>query len=166
MSSISSIGSGMSISGAYITPSNQLSEATKAKLEALGIDPASVTSEAEAQSLIAQVESMSKTDKARPQSGSSDMALLTKAKELAEDVGAKISERDNLDDICKKISEKIEQLVQQYASDPVAMNKLEDYQRELSSIDSRYSSKIDTQDSIFAAMNMISASNKYALGLQ
>ena len=110
MSSISSIGSGMSISGAYITPSNQLSEATKAKLEALGIDPASVTSEAEAQSLIAQVESMSKTDKARPQSGSSDMALLTKAKELAEDVGAKVSERDNLDDICKKISEKIERI--------------------------------------------------------
>lgn len=166
MSSISSIGSGMAMSGAYITPSNQLSEATKAKLEALGIDPTTVTSEAEAQSLIAQVESMSKTDKARPQSGSSDMALLTKAKELAEDVGAKVSERDNLDDICKKISEKIEQLAQQYASDPVAMNKLADYQRELSSIDSRYSSKIDTQDSIFAAMNMISASNKYALGLQ
>ena len=166
MSSISSIGSSMAMSGAYITPSNQLSEATKAKLEALGIDPTTVTSEAEAQSLIAQVESMSKTDKARPQSGSSDMALLTKAKELAEDVGAKVSERDNLDDICKKISEKIEQLAQQYASDPVAMNKLADYQRELSSIDSRYSSKIDTQDSIFAAMNMISASNKYALGLQ
>ncbi len=165
MSSISSISSSYALSGSYVTQSNQLSESTKAKLEALGIDPTTVTTEAEAQSLIAQVEAMSESDQARPQSGSSDMALLTKAKELAEEVGAKISNRDNLDDICKKISEKIEQLAQQYGSDAVAMNKLEDYQRELSSIDSRYGSKIDTQDSIFAAMNMISASNKYALGL-
>lgn len=166
MSSINALNASTSISCAYSIKSNQLSEETKAKLQALGINPTTVSSEAEAQSLIAQVEAMSKTDQARPQSNSSDQTLLTRAKDLAEEVGVKVSQTDTTDEICEKIAQKIEQLVAQCGNDSSQMSNIEEYQRELASIDSRYSTKIDSQESIFAAMNMISASNKYALGLK
>ncbi len=162
--SINAISSSMAVSSAYTTKSTELSEETKAKLQALGIDPSTVSSESEAQSLIAQVEAMSQSDQARP--NSSDQTLLTKAQALAEDVGVQYSYKDNLDDLCEKISQKIEQLASQYGNDGAKMSILEDYQRELSSIDSRYSTEIDKDDSIFNAMNMISVSNKYALGLK
>lgn len=166
MSSITPLSASTSISSAYCVKSNELSEETKAKLQALGIDPTTVSSEAEAQSLIGQVESMSKTDQARPQSNSSDQSLLTRAQELAEDVGVKVSQRDTTDEICKKIAEKLEQLAAQYGNDSAMMSTIQDYQRELAGIDSRYSKTIEPDKSIFAAMNVISASNKYALGLK
>ena len=50
MTSISSINSASAFMGACKT--EELSSSTKQKLEALGIDPATVTSEAQAQSLI------------------------------------------------------------------------------------------------------------------
>ncbi len=164
MSTIDSISASTAISSAYAFKTNELSEETKAKLQALGIDPSTVSSESEAQSLIAQVEAMSKSDQARP--NSSDQSLLTKAQSLAEDVGVQYSYKDNLDELCKKISEKIEQLASQYGNDGAKMSVLEDYQRELASIDSRYSTEIDKSNDIFNAMNMISVSNKYALGLK
>lgn len=72
MSSINSLNSSSCIGAIFCTQTNKLSEATKAKLQALGIDPSSVSSEAEALTLISQVEAMSKTDKARPQCASSE----------------------------------------------------------------------------------------------
>lgn len=72
MSSINTLRSNFNICTLFSTKTNQLSEATKAKLQALGIDPSSVSSEAEALTLISQVEAMAKTDKARPQCASSE----------------------------------------------------------------------------------------------
>ena len=54
MTSISSIGSAAASLSTHKI--EELSSSTKQKLEALGIDPTTVTSEAQAQSLIAQAE--------------------------------------------------------------------------------------------------------------
>lgn len=155
----------------YSISTNQLSEETKAKLIALGIDPSSVSSEAEAQALISQVEAMSKTDKARPKTNnlpttpSSEQELMTKARELAEKVGVQLSQTDTLDDMCKKISEKLEKLAGNYASDTPKMNVIKGYSEELAQIDAGYQKIQNNHQSIFAAMNMLSMSNKFALGL-
>ena len=171
MSAVNTLNSGVSLSGLYAVQTNQLSEATKAKLIALGIDPSTVSSEAEAQALISQVEAMSKTDKARPQTNgtqqttSSEQELMQKARELAEKVGVSLSQNDTLDDMCKKISDKIEQLSAACANDTAKMQVLKDYGAQLSDINSKYRTVQSTQEAIFAAMNMVSWNNQIALKL-
>ena len=171
MSAVNTLNSGVSLSGLYAVQTNQLSEATKAKLIALGIDPSTVSSEAEAQALISQVEAMSKTDKARPQTNgtqqttSSEQELMQKARELAEKVGVSLSQNDTLDDMCKKISDKLEQLSAACVNDTAKMQVLKDYGQQLSDINSKYRTVQTTQEAIFAAMNMVSWNNQIALKL-
>ena len=170
MSAINSLSTGSSICTMYSVQTNQLSEETKAKLIALGIDPSTVTSEAEAQALISQVEAMSKTDKARPQTNkiqttSSEQELMTKARELAEKVGVQLSQTDTLDEMCQKIFTKLEQLGAQYANDESKMAIINDYRAELANLNAKYDKVQTNQETIFATMNMISLSNKFALGL-
>ena len=171
MSAVNTLNSGVSLSGLYAVQTNQLSEATKAKLIALGIDPSTVSSEAEAQTLISQVEAMSKTDKARPQTNgtqqttSSEQELMQKARELAEKVGVSLSQNDTLDDMCKKISDKLEQLSAACTNDTAKMQVLKDYGQQLNNINSKYRTVQSTQEAIFAAMNMVSWNNQIALKL-
>ena len=170
MSAINSLNAGSGIGAMYSVQTNQLSEETKAKLIALGLDPSTVTSEAEAQALISQVEAMSKNDKARPQTNktqtaSSEQELMTKARELTEKVGVQLSQTDTLDEMCQKISTKLEQLGAQYANDERKIAIINDYRAELANINAKYDKVQTNQETIFAAMNMISLSNKFALGL-
>lgn len=142
---------------------DELSNSTKQKLEALGIDPSNVTSEAQALSLIARAEASQQQQNSGQQQGgnSSEQQLITEAKELATSVGANISGRDDLEDIISKISEKIQIM----AEDPSKAKEAAAYQSQLASISARADSIESTQNNIFNAMNMISVSNKYALGL-
>ena len=63
MTSISSINGASAAVSTY--KCDELSSSTKQKLEALGIDPASVTSEAQAQALIAQAEATKQQQNSR-----------------------------------------------------------------------------------------------------
>lgn len=68
MSSISSISSTQAASMSTYK-CEELSSSTKLKLEALGIDPTTVTSEAQAQSLIAQAEATKQQQNSGQQQG-------------------------------------------------------------------------------------------------
>ena len=68
MSSISSISSAQAASMSTYK-CEELSSSTKLKLEALGIDPTTVTSEAQAQSLIAQAEATKQQQNSGQQQG-------------------------------------------------------------------------------------------------
>ena len=108
MTSISSIGSAAASLSTHKI--EELSSSTKQKLEALGIDPTTVTSEAQAQSLIAQAEATKHQQNSGQQQGgnSSEQELLSEAKDLASNVGATVSSNDTLDDIIDKIAEEIQ----------------------------------------------------------
>ena len=160
MSSISSISSSQSMAlSAYKI--EELSTSTKMKLEALGIDPSSVTSEAQAQQLIAQAEAT----KHQQQGGkSSEQELISEAKELASKVGVTVSTNDTLDDITGNIAEEIQAMMD--TGDPSKIKAAQQYQSELAAISDEANAITNTQQNIFNAMDMISVSNKYALGLQ
>ena len=100
MTSISSINGASAAVSTY--KCDELSSSTKQKLEALGIDPASVTSEAQAQALIAQAEATKhQQNSGQQQQGgnSSEQELMSEAKDLASTVGVTVSSNDTLDDI-------------------------------------------------------------------
>lgn len=164
MSSISSISNAQA--GAVATyKSDELSTLTKQKLEALGIDPTSVTSEAQAQTLITQAEAARQNSSGQQQQGgnSSEQELLSEAKSLATTVGVTVSSNDSLDDMIDKISSKIQIMLN--SNDKSQVSTAQDYQAQLASISDKANSISNTQQNIFNAMDMISLSNKYALGL-
>ena len=85
------------------------------------------------------------------------------AKDLASKVGATVSSNDTLDDIIDKIAEEIQIMLN--SSDRSEISQAQGYQAQLESISGRADSIQSTQQNIFNAMDMVSISNKYALGL-
>lgn len=165
MTSISSISSLQA--GAISTyKTEELSSTTKLKLEALGIDPSTVTTEAQAQALIAQAEAAKQQNNAGQQQqggNSSEQELLSEAKNLATEVGVTVSSNDSLDDIVDNISKEIQVMLN--SGDQSKISSAQSYQAQLASISGRAEAIQSTQQNIFNAMDMISVSNKYALGL-
>ena len=165
MTSISSINSLQA--GAISTyKTEELSSTTKLKLEALGIDPSTVTTEAQAQTLIAQAEAAKQQNNAGQQQqggNSSEQELLSEAKNLATEVGVTVSSNDSLDDIVDNISKEIQVMLN--SGDQSKISSAQRYQAQLASISGRAEAIQSTQQNIFNAMDMISVSNKYALGL-
>lgn len=165
MTSISSINSLQA--GAISTyKTEELSSTTKLKLEALGIDPSTVTTEAQAQTLIAQAEAAKQQNNAGQQQqggNSSEQELLSEAKNLATEVGVTVSSNDSLDDIIDNISKEIQVMLN--SGDQSKVSSAQGYQAQLASISGRAEAIQSTQQNIFNAMDMISVSNKYALGL-
>ena len=144
---------------------DELSTSTKMKLEALGIDPTTVTSEAQAQQLIAHAEATKHQHNYQEKQGgnTSEQQLLSEAKELASKVGVTVSTEDTLDDITGNIADRIQAMMD--SGDPSKIKKAQEYQTELGAISDKADSISITQQNIFNAMDMISVSNKYALGL-
>ena len=166
MSSISSINSTQSAAVSTYKTQEELSSSTKMKLESLGIDPTTVTSEAQAQALIAQAEATKNQQNAGQQQGggnSSEQELLSEAKSLASTVGVTVSSNDTIDDIIDNISAQLQ--VMMNSGDQLKISQAQSLQTQLASISDRADSIQSTQQNIFNAMNMVSISNKYALGL-
>ena len=116
-SSISSINSSSnsdsSIKKSYI------SDATKRQLQSLGIDPTTVSSESQAQSIInakkaeksfqdSLTTKTQATDKTTQKAESSESSLISEAKSLAEELGVSVSSDDTFDEITAAISDAIE----------------------------------------------------------
>lgn len=160
MSSVNYI-SGSQIISAY--KSNDLSISTKMRLESLGIDPSSVSSETQAQILIAQAEAAQSQNNSGRQQGenSSKEQLKYEAKNLAQKVGVYVSDKDTLEDMLEKISETLNSLAQ----NPTITKQVQQYQTELKDIAQRASIAINIQKNIFDRMEMVSLSNRLILGL-
>lgn len=166
MTSISSVSNMQTAAISSYKTETELSSSTKLKLEALGIDPSTVTSEAQAQTLIAQAEAAKHQNNAGQQQqggNSSEQELLSEAKNLASQVGVTVSSNDSLDTIIDNISKEIQVMLN--SCDKSKMATAQGFQTQLASISGRAESIQSTQQNIFNAMDMISVSNKYALGL-
>ncbi len=166
----------MPISGVTSSASNsffgcvsgsRLSEETIRKLRRLGIEPSTVTSEAQAQALITKLEQkleqVHKTANSSnaQQATSSEAEMIAKAKALATQVGVSVSSSESLSDIFSKISKKLESITKGGDS----LKEVKGYKSELSSLEDEYSTIQQSQNSMYSAMNYTANMNKYILGL-
>lgn len=166
----------MPISGVTSSASNsffgcvsgsRLSEETIRKLRRLGIEPSTVTSEAQAQALITKLEQkleqVHKTANSNnaQQATSSEAEMIAKAKALAAQVGVSVSSSESLSDIFSKISKKLESITKGGDS----LKEVKGYKSELSSLENEYSTIQQSQNSMYSAMNYTANMNKYILGL-
>lgn len=166
----------MPISGVTSSASNsffgcvsgsRLSEETIRKLRRLGIEPSTVTSEAQAQALITKLEQkleqVHKTANSNnaQQATSSEAEMIAKAKALAAQVGVSVSSSESLSDIFSKISKKLESITKGGDS----LKEVKGYKSELSSLEDEYSMIQQSQNSMYSAMNYTANMNKYILGL-
>lgn len=146
---------------------SRLSEETKRKLRQLGIEPSTVTSEAQAQALITKLEQkleqVHKTANSNnaQQATSSEAEMIAKAKALAAQVGVSVSSSESLSDIFSKISKKLESITKGGDS----LKEVKGYKSELSSLEDEYSTIQQSQNSMYSAMNYTANMNKYILGL-
>ena len=140
---------------------NKLSSYTKLRLEALGIDPTSVSTESQAQHLIAQAEDARKQGTTLKHGGTTREQLTSEAKQLAQKVGARFSDRDSLEKILENISYKLNNMSKNHEDNEV----IQIIQARLSDIAERAEETVKTQKNIFNEMEMISVSNKLILGL-
>lgn len=153
-----------SLGGFFLSSQSAISEETRKKLLALGIDPSSVTSEAQAQMLIAaelQKQQVAQTtnESSSKNTCSSELELLTRAKNLAKRIGVSVSSNQTLKEILDKISAKIDSL-------PSNQQEVKQFSEELDSINNEYNSVVQNQNSMFTAMNMTANLNKLMLGLK
>ncbi len=165
-----SVNSLASLGGYCISGVSTLSESTKQKLQALGIDPSSVTSEAQAQSLINAAQTRQQVQKANNESNSkntcsSEAELISRAKSLASKLGVSVSNNSPLTEILSSISSKINSLSNQSSTEGYNIQKLQQFQAELYSIQNEYSTVKQSQNSMYTAMNLTANMNKFSLGL-
>ena len=143
---------------------DELSNSTKLRLEALGIDPSSVVTEAQAQLIIAQAEgalNQRGTNNQKQGGNSSREQLIAEAGELALKIGVRVSSQDSLENILKKIAEALNKM----AENPNNTDEIEYYRAELTDLARRADMTINVQQNIFNEMEMISLSNRLILGL-
>ena len=153
----------------------QLSSSTKRQLEALGIDPSSVTSESQALALIKTKQSdkkfedamVSKTETSQTSEAqeSSETQMIAEAKTLAEQLGVSLNSDATFDEITAAINDAIQKLIDKSGNDPQALQRAQSYMTQLSELNNRYSSTMSSTNNMYAAMNNQAANTKYMLGL-
>lgn len=147
---------------------NKLSDETKRKLESLGIDPSTVTSESQAQILIAAaVQKVSQTtneSSSQMTCTTSETELIARAKTLASKINISTSGSDSLENLIDKITSKLESLSAQIEGNDTS--KINDYENELTSIKNEYSQISESQNTLISAMNITANMNKLMMSIR
>ena len=164
--SISAVSAGTTSAIDTATKKSTLSDETKSKLAALGITATDDMTEAEAQSLIAAKEAENNAqNQTSDQGNSSETELLAEAKSLASALGVSVSSDDDVSDILDAIGNELEVMLEDAENNPSRLAQLSSYFTQLSSLTDRYDNLQTAQAGMYSAMNMVSTSNKIALGL-
>lgn len=121
------------------TTATALTSATKAKLEALGIDTTNIKTEADGQSALIAAQQTQKKAHANKSGNSSEQEIKTESKELASQVGVPVAEDDTTDTIISNVSEKISELQASAGDDEAKLAEVNQYQTQLETISSEYS---------------------------
>lgn len=158
----------MSINGVQSTSwfiplnASNLSEETKKKLRELGIDPSTVSSEAEAQRIISAIlkklEIQQSVNNCKTNSCPGELEVLSNAKNLAIKLGVNISSSACTNEIIEKLSAVIK-------AQKNEGKDINNYEAELNEIKRDYNATKESQNSFYTAMNMSANLNKLILGL-
>ncbi len=153
--------------GKFTIGGQVLSDVTRRRLIALGIDPSGVTSEAEAKLLIEnKMQKLQAIEKTQTESNSkntcsSEAEVLSRAKFIAQKLGIVIPQNAKGEDILRTLSEKITQMLAQDSKN----TDLKSYKTEVESMKNEYQTIAQTQNSIYSMLNQSANLNKYILGL-
>ena len=140
-------------SGFCFLSGSSLSEETRKKLRELGIDPSTVTSEAQAQALIASIKAKLEVQVISEQNGcSSELEIITRAKSLARKIGIALPASNNLKEMMRTLEQ--------------AVCDKKEYQDEFSALKNEHETINQSQNSMFTAMNVTANMNKFILGLK
>lgn len=146
---------------------SDLSESTKRQLEALGIPVTDGMTEAQAQTKIQEAQRQEAAENGDNEGQNlSETEVLADAKSLATRVGVSYEDDESVTEILDKISEELDTMIDEAGENPQEINTILEYYRELKSLDDQYDSIQSAQNSMYAAMNMVSTNNKIALGLE
>lgn len=140
--------------------STKLTDATKAQLEALGIDTTNITTEADGQAALKAAEANKETAKMSQASNPSEDSIKTDAKSLASELGVSISDDDTTDDILDKISSAISQLREAAGDDQTKLAEVEKYQDEYDTISGDYTNMQTSQAQLTNSMSGLASYNK------
>lgn len=153
--SINSIGQIGSYGGGDFGGSGGISEETRRKLIALGIDPRTVTSEAQAQMLIKNAIKIRKSAKIPLPVNICpyEQELISKAVNLASKMGIKVSNSTPVEQILKAISDKIDK------------GGYDEFKGEFASLEEKFRQVKQNENNVFASMNYNAILNKMMLGL-
>lgn len=161
--SINSIG----FLGGYFHGNTGLSEETKQKLLALGIDPSTVVSEVQAKILIENMIKMQSVEKTASSKTSnlctSECELISKTKILAKKIG--LSDNMKLEEMFLTISAAINKKLSQPDIKNETLKSVRIYHQELSSLQDEFSIIKQNENAMFASMNFNANMNKMMLGL-
>lgn len=152
--SINSIGQLGSYGGGFGSYGG-ISEETRRKLIALGIDPRTVTSEAQAQILIKNAIQMRKSAQVPLPMDvcHGEQELISKAKNLASNMGIIVSGNTPLEQILTVISDKIEK------------GGHDEFKPEFGALKEAFEAVKKNENTMFASMNYNASINKMMLGL-
>lgn len=151
-----------------------LSEETRRRLIALGIDPSTVNSEAQAQIIIQNVLRAKKMEaeniSAKPESiqqncCAGEIELMKKARELAQKMGLQLANNLTLDEILKAIAAQISNVLNSDTTDKSKKDLYEEYNQDLAAIDKSYEVVKNNENALILSMNMNANINKMILGL-
>ena len=163
--SINSIG----FIGGYCYNNSGLSEETKQKLLALGIDPSTVASEAQAKILIENILKLQNINETKPtktsNTCSSECEIISKIKVLSKKVGAVISENMQIEEMFAQISATINKKLSQPNQNNETLTNLKNNMKELSNLQEEFSTVKQNEKAMFASMNFNANINKMMLGL-
>lgn len=168
---VSQIGS---IIGAnFNQPADKLSETTKKRLEALGIDTSSIKTETQGRSILASVEKVNSKDGTEKVQGQGKNPegenIKQRAKELAAQFNVSVSPRDGLKEILDKISTAIDGMKTESVGAPDKLQEAAKYQAAYDSIVGAASSMQQQQDAsqgkLSGSLDGLALYNKIKLGL-
>ena len=147
----------------HFEKTNELKEETKKKLEALGIDPSTVTSEADARMKIQQA----KEEKAAAVITEADgikanpiQQVFTDAKDLAERIGVKTGSEQNLQSLFSDINKKIKEFEHGAEFNSKDETTVTDLRNEFKDLYATYASAKIAQSKITGDMGLIAEYNK------
>ncbi|MCI1273899.1 MAG: hypothetical protein LKG27_05645 [Clostridiaceae bacterium] len=141
---------------------SQLSEETKQKLIALGLDPTQFTSETQAQQKIAEIQAIKQQNNTQSstqqQGNSTQAALMSEAKTLAAQANVSVADTDKLDDILENISDAVSKMDAQNPNTKY-------FQERLAALENENIQAQQSISSLDSMMAMAATNNKIALGL-
>lgn len=175
LSGISSVSANMSTqSVGYVSLSSQaLTEETKKKLEALGIDTKYIRTEQEGKQKLQEIEQSQKAQQAAQQQNiqpqqptqqqdGSIATLITNIKDLAQQVGVSVGMTSNIEDVLANIKTKISDMqatktVNSVEEDSKA--KAASYQLRYETLYNEYESKKNSQNKLTSSLNAMALYN-------
>ena len=132
---VSSVSSSTPATSTPTAAPSALSDDTKKKLQALGLDPTKYATEADAEQAIQDATAKQAATK-KPDGAGNFKTIEEEAQALASEMGIPVGQNDKMSDIMDAITAKIDDLQSSAGSDPTKLAQVNDYNSKFSSISS------------------------------